>query len=310
MSQGSPPFSLSLIDWYSIGWTLATAALAAAFTALVDSVLPDLKEKGLIDATLFTLLTTLLHAARKFVTDSRMIRVLVAMAALGCLGSTGLADEIAVMLDGSRPGSYLVTVAADGTVTANPIRVVRPGQTPAPPPPNSPTPAPPFMAEIERLTKSSLSAGGTKTTAAALSSVYSLVSDEVFKGSIAVDKALPAVAAATNTILATQADRDAWGAWRTAVSGALTTLAQQGSLATKDQYAQVLKEISLGIDRATGFSFEPRDVPLHPTTAAAMEEIVATLKADRQLGILDGINLAQLIELIKLVMELLKLFGA
>ena len=69
--MGTPPFQLSTVDWKSIGWTLGTAALAAVLTVAADSIMPDLKEKGIIDATLFTLLTTGLHALRKYVTDTR-----------------------------------------------------------------------------------------------------------------------------------------------------------------------------------------------------------------------------------------------
>ena len=70
--NGSPPGSLSPYDWRSILWTLGTAALAAALTAAADIVLPDLSHRGLIDGTLFTVLTTLLHGARKYVTDTRV----------------------------------------------------------------------------------------------------------------------------------------------------------------------------------------------------------------------------------------------
>jgi hypothetical protein len=306
---GSPPLSLASIDWKSIGWTLLTAAIAATLTALVDSVLPDLKERGVIDGALFTMLTTLLHGLRKFLTDTRILRVLLVGLLLLPAGHLQ-ADEVAVMIDGNKPGSYLLTVAVDGSVTVNPIRVVRPGQTPTPPDKPDQPPPTPFELEVERVTNTALAAGASKVTAAALSSVYSLVSVEVAEGRITPANALPAVSAATNAVLAAQADRATWSPWRTSVSGALTTLAQQGALSTKEQYASALKQIATGINSATGVTVDPSDALKQPTSERAIRAIQASLERRGQLGILDGIDLAKLIELIKLVMELLKLFGA
>lgn len=70
--QGSPPFALSAVDYKSILWTLGTAAIAAALTVLADSVLPEFQAKGLIDASLFTVLTTVLHAARKYISNTQV----------------------------------------------------------------------------------------------------------------------------------------------------------------------------------------------------------------------------------------------
>jgi hypothetical protein len=246
MSQGSPPFSLSLIDWYSIGWTLATAALAAAFTALVDSVLPDLKEKGLIDATLFTLLTTLLHAARKFVTDSRMIRVLVAMAALGCLGSTSYAEEIAVMIDDSKPGAYLVEVDAAGRVTARPTKMVRPGQSPTNP--TDPPPPTTLSTHVQQLTSAALVEGGSHSTAASLSVAYSVVANQVDSGGLTLPQVGPALKALCDGLIP-QGEAAIWAKWRIGVGDALTT-----RLGTKADAIAALRAISDGAKSAVNGS--------------------------------------------------------
>lgn len=290
-APGSPPGKLSPFDWQSILWTLFTAAIAAVLTALVDSVLPDLKDRGLIDAALFTLLTTLLHAARKFFLDTRVIAVLVAVSLLA-IGGTATAGEVAVVIDDAKAGTYLVTVGTDGTVAVNPIRVVRPGLPPVGPPPDQPPTT--FEAEVERQTKAVLTAGGSPTTGAALSSVYSLVADEVAAGRLAPGSALPAVKAATDLVMSKQADAAAWASWRTTIGDALTILSQQGKLGTKEQVAAALRQVSGGLKRASG---------LNMTVAEVLK-----LQPD-MLGILDGIDFAQLIELIKLIMELLKLFG-
>lgn len=208
------------------------------------------------------------------------------------------AEEVGVVVDDSRPGSYLVTVGADRAVSVVPFRIVRPGASPSPPAPQ-PVPVPPgnpspFEAEVERLTKEVLSKGGTVTTGAALSSVYSLVADEVLAGRIAPASAMPAIKAATDLVLSKQADGAAWATWRQSIGDALTILSQQGQLGTKDQVWAALRQISNGLNKATGFTHSP----------SALPRIAAPAN-----GILDGVNLQQLMELIKLVVELLKLFG-
>lgn len=200
---------------------------------------------------------------------------------------------------GVAPGStFLLTVNADGTVTIRPTQVVRLiTGTPAPPPPTNP-PATPLTAEVERQTQAAIAAGGSKTTAAGLSAVYSLVAGAVADGSIPPDSALAAIKAATDTVLANQADAAKWAAWRTSVGGALEALRQQGQLTTKEQYAAVLGQIASGAKRASGLAHEPRDLVVMGPRAAELGY-----------GLFENIDIARLIELIKLVMELLKLFG-
>jgi hypothetical protein len=226
------------------------------------------------------------------------MRPVVALCSLTLLLGSVYADEVHVAFDDSKPGTYLVTVGADKSVSANPIRVVRPGANPSPPPTSPPTSPPgspsPFELEVERITKETLAKGGTATTGAALSSVYSLVADEVLAGRIAPNNALPAIKAATDLVMSKQADGAAWATWRQSVGDALTILNQQGQLGTRDQVWAALRQIANGLNRATGFSHSPQALPKLAAPAN---------------GILDGVNLQQLMELIKLIVELLKLFG-
>jgi hypothetical protein len=222
--------------------------------------------------------------------------------ALVFVAAAAIAEEVGAVVDDSKPATYLVTVHADRTVTIAPFRVVRPGQGPPTSPPNVPPTNPPpgnnpspFEAEIERMTRDVLSKGGTQTTGAALSSVYSLVADEVLAGRIEPASALPAIKAATNLVLAKQADAAAWAGWRTSVGDALTQL----PLDTKEQMWAALRQVANGLNRATGFNVSPAELVKWDAGRLAVG------KAD---GILDGIDLAQLVELIKLVMELIKLF--
>lgn len=226
-----------------------------------------------------------------------LLKLLAALGILLALVGFATADEVAVILDDGKPGTYLVTVGVDGTVTARPLRVVRVG-APSPPvdppvdPPHDPTA---FEEAITKLAQAAITSGGSKTTGAALSSVYSLVSSGVSDGSIAQDKAFEAVKKASDAVLSIQSDGAKWATFRTEVGKALTALAADGSLTTKAQIAAALQSVANGMNAATGFTGQP----------------AAFAKAgEKDAGILDGIDVAKLIELVKLIMELLKLFGA
>lgn len=229
-----------------------------------------------------------------------------AVALLAFLPAASVAGEVAVLINDAAPGSYIVTVGADKSVTVNPIRVVRPGSGPTQPPPVVPGDPTAFEAEVERLTKDTLTKGGSPTTGAALSSVYSLVADEVAAGRVAPASAIPAVKAGTDLVMSKQADAAAWLPWRTAVGDALTTVLPAGT--TKDQYAAAFRQVSNGLKRASGFAGDPRALLLR-ATAATLGGKALPESIRKDFGILDGIDFAKLIELIKLIMELLKLFG-
>lgn len=208
------------------------------------------------------------------------------------------AEEVAVLIDSAKPGTYLVTVAADGSVSAVPLRVVRVNGQPSPPTvPTDPT-APPtaptaFAAEVSKLTKAAIDSGGSPTTAAALSAVYSLVSGGAEDGSITKAQALGAVKIATDTVLANVTDAAKWTKWRTDLSAALETLKQQGVL----KLPSALDEIAAGIDATIGKRIDP-------TKLAGLSDA----QKNAQAAILDGIDLAKLLQLIQLVLELLKIF--
>lgn len=205
-----------------------------------------------------------------------------------------------VVLKGLAPGEYFlkVTVGADGSVSAVPLRTVTLG-APSPSPNPNPNPAPTptaFSQVVQSLTKASLDAGGTPTTAAALSSVYSLVSAGVKDGSIPSASALPAIKAATDTVMGNVPDKDKWTKWRTDLGVALETLRQQGVL----KIPEALDEVARGVDLALGRSIDPKQIA--GFTPAQIGQAVNTDK------LFENIDLAKLIELIKLILELLKIF--
>ena len=206
------------------------------------------------------------------------------------------AGETAVVIDDSKPATYLVTVGADGSVAVNPIRVVRVGDQPNPDPiPGDPTP---LEAAIKARALESLSKlGATKQTAAGLSAAYSLVASGIRDGSIPPTSSQSAIAIATGDrgVMknATAADKAAWLPFKEEIIRKISEGFIAGDFPTKEALASFIDQVHNGIDYATGVTINTAQLQrLDPRT----------------LGILDGIDLAKIIELIKLLLELFKLF--
>jgi hypothetical protein len=300
--MASRAFSLSSEDLWKIGKGALIAIGGALLTWAADSLLPDLQNRGLIDAAMFVFFSTLINAVRKWWTDATSVVVLL-LVGLSCLSASASATEL---IDIGEPGDgkhrYEVVVRDGKIVSVLPLEVVRVGQKPTTPPPDVPPPTNPtaFTLQVRDLTKAALDSGGSKTTGAALSSVYSLVADGVAKpdgesGSISTDRVWGALKQGSDLIIASQADGAKWGALRTELGKLLTTASGNNELVTKAQIAAKLKEVSAGMNMATGFRSDPH----------SLAKFIDPKKA----GILDGIDLAKLVELIKLVMELIKLFS-
>lgn len=210
-----------------------------------------------------------------------------------------LAEDVVISGDGQRSVTryFRIDYDAAGGATVVPLpKVIRFGE-PVPPPTDPQPPTGPvltaFEKEIIRLTQLAVAAGGSKTTAARVSAVYSLVSSGVADGSIAPASALPAVKAGTDAALLGQADANAWKPWRDAVSAALVQFQQEGGLQTKEQYAATLRSIEKGLNTATGF---------------VGIGVIGKLPAEN-LGILDGIDLVKLMEFVGFILTLLKTLG-
>lgn len=187
-----------------------------------------------------------------------------------------------------RAKAYTLEFLADGTPVLTPTRIVSPGG-PGPNPTPAPGPLTPLENAVQAHTVKALAAGGTKTTGAGLSEVYSRVAASVGAGTIPPDQSLAAVRAATNAVMLEVDDDAAWTPWRTAVGEELTRLQQEGSLTTKAQHVSAFKQIAGGLNAATGYS------PLMPARSAK--------------GILDGIDIDKILKLIDLIIKLLTLFG-
>lgn len=187
-------------------------------------------------------------------------------------------------------GDFVLTKKA-GVVTVRPLTLIVPGN-PVPNP--APGPQTPFQTEIQRLTKAALAKGGTATTGAGISSVYSLAADSIDAGTLDISVAPDAVRRGTTAVVNLQKEQGAWQEFADALDGTITTLRAKGDLKTKAQFSATFRDVAKGMDAATGYTGKASEVvKLDPAKA----------------GILGNIDLAKLIELIKLIMELFKLFA-
>lgn len=195
-------------------------------------------------------------------------------------------------------------VAPDGTQTIviDPTTVVTvtgvAGGTPIPDPNPQPIPTTTFSKVVSRLTTEALTAGGTKTTGAGISSVYSLVSDSVADGSIPADKAIEAVSAGTSLVMTRVTDKDKWIEFRKGLGDAIDKMEQDGTLNTnrvpdKAKYASMLKEVATSMNSVTGFN----------GSLTVPQQLV-----NPNAGIFGDINIQELIALIKMLIDFIKLF--
>ena len=220
--------------------------------------------------------------------------LLAAVAAIVLWAGVAQSQEL-ITLEGVGPGSYVLTIGADGSATLRPTRLVRIGTTPPPTDPQPPPPTlSPFAKQISLEATEVINAGGSKTTAAGLSEVYSIVGGQVASGGLAHDQALSATSSAVAAVMAVQADRDAWKGFRDNLTATFAEMQQKGELTTKEQYATVLKDVAVGLAHAAGY------------TPAIQEQVDASNPSQPFIG---GLDLAQIIELIKVILEVLKLFG-
>lgn len=232
-----------------------------------------------------------------------MFRWIISTLLLGllCLSPSAKGVEPFIVKD-AAPGEYLLTVATDGTVTLVPTRVVRPvGSDPTQPLPPTVTPLSEFSKGISHLTKLTLTEGGTPTTAALVSLVYARTGEGVADGSIAPATASEAVRKTVSVlmegqpgILTAQPDKDKWTAFNLKLQNTIDELRVAGAFSTKEQVANVLKEISLGMNDGSGFQ------PSYLEAAASGDPAA--------LAIFDNFDITKILEIIEIIMKLLAIF--
>ena len=162
---------------------------------------------------------------------------------LALLASSVSAAEVAVLVDESKPGTYLLTVGADGSVAVNPIRVVRPGGSPTNPTDPLP-PSDPVAASALALTNTALAQGGSTATAAKLAVVYSVVGDQVRTKNLPLASIGPALKSLTDSSIPAS-EVEAWKGWRTGIGDMITT-----RTATVDQATATLASVHAGTKQA------------------------------------------------------------
>jgi hypothetical protein len=223
------------------------------------------------------------------------MKTLIALLLLVLTPSAIIAETITIDLSKVSDGDYVLQVRGGKLVASSPTRVVDLSNPtgPSPTPNPDPGPNPPWRDGITKLTQNAITQGGSKHVAVALSAVYSLASENV----PTADPASILSMVSTLSDLATQDEKDRWTNWRNSVSLALAQLQRDGFLDTKPEVVAALKDISVGINAATGVTINPKDL---------------AGKDPRTLGLLDGIfdpeKLERLIQLIEMIMRLFELF--
>ena len=149
-----------------------------------------------------------------------------------------------------------ITVAADGTVSAVPLRTVTVGGKPTnPPPPPDDTP---LQSRVKQLTREAIAAGGKPETAAKLAGVYALLSDYCLDGTVSPDQVRGTadrpgfLSAATDAALKDATDKAAWTAWRSGVGTELALRHPATAETTKELLAGTLREVSSAIKTHLG----------------------------------------------------------
>jgi hypothetical protein len=210
-----------------------------------------------------------------------------------------LAQDTIFNSAGVKAGSkFVLTVNADGSMTVVPTPVVKLADlspsNPGPLPPPTPGPLPPTVAASKLLAEQALAKpGATKQTGAGLSAVYSVVSREINTGGLDPKAATTAIALGVNEVFKKAApdDKAAWQVYTTSMSRSLTDASVAGDLDTTGKWVVILDDFHKGIDLATG-------IPIEVTALASTNPDTA--------GILEGIDLKALIELIHEILKLIE----
>lgn len=270
-AEGSPPGSLAPSDWTvvakSAGWTLGAAVLAAAGTALADTLiantLPDLRDRGAIDAVLFTLLVTVIDAVRKairqWIIDSRIVVMLLVALTLFA-PATGYADDVTIKAKGlTRGQSYELVYGVDGSIVLKAIHTVvvdvQPGPTPTPTP--TPVPTPPVLTTrgtvIKDLASKATADKKREDTAILMGILYSEIGKKVRTGEVPLDKLAGILRDGTDRVLGLQgAPAEAWKATRDQIAFYLTQSLQEGP----ESCGKLLEEVAAGLEASVTPQFQ------------------------------------------------------
>lgn len=231
---------------------------------------------------------------------SRRVVLIVCTLLIACLSAVH--GQIPIEASRTFDGTFIITKTGQlfhlSFTTANvPIVVHVPNvvlQDQLIPNPNpNPNPGTPTLeGHVKNMTLTVLQNGGSKTTGAGISSVFSLAANSLTDGNLSPEKAIDSVKAGIDMVLRVQGDTDKWTNWKTSVSDALVQLQNEAKLKTKEQYASTFRQIAAGMNAATGFNGNT----INPQAVSAQ-------------GIFGDLDIFRLIELIKAIRELFNLFS-
>ena len=196
---------------------------------------------------------------------------LLTMAAMLVIAATATASILII----TSSGYYTLSEDSSGVPVIQKVdQVIRlsgdPDDPTDPPPPTS------TYAELQRVAAVESAKIDDNTTAKAISEIYKMVGDRVADGSIKPDDSFKAVSSATDAVLKVTGTADKWTAWRGAITNELVKLKQTGKLKTKADHVAALGAVRRGLESK---------------------------------GLFDNIDLEKLIELIKLIMSIIAMFG-
>lgn len=260
----SPPFNLSPSDWKSLAFGAAFAVIGALCGFATATAIPTLQshEANEFGALIVTVLTAfipwLLSFAKKYLTDTTTVVKLVMVAAFlsACSCGSAVADDVAVVFDGNKPGSYIVTVDGLGGITASPLsKVVRIGPSPTPTPTPDPSPVLTDRAKAIRDVAMKVTSDPDKAnTAKGLAVLYREIAKLVRQpGQVKdVPSLVNAVSTATNTFLASRGTgvMEAWQPTRNLFGTQWTVLSdpRRQPPAPLTDYAVLLDDAANGLD--------------------------------------------------------------
>lgn len=214
-----------------------------------------------------------------------------------------------VVLANMAPGTYRLKIVVDaaGKVTVTPLTTVDMGggggggPGPVIPPPVDPPVDSQLKKTTTMLTQTAIVSGGTLQTATTLYHVVKTVRDKVNDGTVPIESVFGeqgAVKQSLDLVLDSVPDGDRWVAWRTGVGNELGKMQTNNQLNTKAQIVGAFTDIINGLQSVVASAIEEEQRQARQTGKPIKEGE----------GILDNINIEQIIKLVELIIRLLEAF--
>jgi hypothetical protein len=246
------------------GITLIAAVLVAVSSALTPDGQPILPA-NIMPYVLMAI--TIANTVLRFLTTAPLqpVKLLIVGLLLLIGSSQAMAADVAVVLDDSKPGTFLVTIDAKGVVAVSPLRVIRPGQ-PTPPPPPGPVVltdrAKAIKAEVDKIQ----GAADKDQQAKAIAQLYREMAKTVRTGQVADATSLASMVKLGTDMLLTK-DAAKWQPTRDKLAEQWAAVVQEGG--SVGDFAKLLDEAANGLDAAA---------PLRAIDPAMLQLILEIIK--------------------------------